>query len=388
MNMPEVSSIYSIPYLIVALILLWVYKCDQREYRRCHLQSSSKYAVFAQLLLLVFIGLRGHLYTDYINYYPFYEELPNILDFRLKHFGDYGWEPGFVIYSSILKTIMPNYFGWVFVNTLIDIIVLSSFFRKHTQSIPLALFFFIAYWGLQFEFNLYRNVKALLLFVLSFKYIERGKFIPYLLINLLGALFHSSAFIYILLYPIFRCKQNTAIIILLIIVVNILYFSHFSVSSIVVQIISPLLGGRSVEKIYEYVANSSEIGFTIGYFERTFELFLFVALRRQFQAVLPSYQIFFNLYLCYYCIYMLFADMSILTQRLPILLLIGYWVLLVNVFRIQFPYKRIVTCILIIFALYRIIMSNNTIVSRYDNLLWGIESYEERRTDFYKHVEI
>lgn len=157
-----------------------------------------KAAVFtAYAILLWFIGLRGHMYSDFIVYYPLFEELPAISDLEV---GDYLMEPGFIIYSSLIKTIFPNYFIWIFINTSIDLLVFYHVFKRYTEFRILPLIFFIAYMGLSIEFNLYRNVKALDLFLLSIPYLQQRRIVPYMFLNLLGATFHVSSLIYIPMY--------------------------------------------------------------------------------------------------------------------------------------------------------------------------------------------
>ena len=153
----------AIPYIIVCIVLFYLYLNENGTF---HVFSEKKAQNIAFILLLVFIGLRGHIYSDFIQYYRFFEQLPNLFELDIYFFSDWYFEPGYVLYSSILKTILPNYFAWVFVNTLIDLLIFRHVFKEYTSSQILPFIFFIAFNGLFVEFNLYRNVKSIELFLL------------------------------------------------------------------------------------------------------------------------------------------------------------------------------------------------------------------------------
>ena len=59
-----------------------------------------------------FIGLRGYIYTDWINYYKMYDALPTIWDKKLPiffHNSPYkSLESGFLIYSILIKSLFKS----------------------------------------------------------------------------------------------------------------------------------------------------------------------------------------------------------------------------------------------------------------------------------------
>ena len=105
--MPLNSVLYAIPYIIIFGTLWFLYLNEVGRIKNGLSPKHSRNLAFS--LLLVFIGLRGHLYSDFISYYPFFENLPTIN--KLNDIFQGNFEPGFVIYSSVLKTIIPNYNG-------------------------------------------------------------------------------------------------------------------------------------------------------------------------------------------------------------------------------------------------------------------------------------
>lgn len=112
---------YSIPYLLAAGVLFFLYLIEDRKLRFL----TRKTAIFtAYLFLWLFIGLRGHIMSDFISYYPYFEEYPDIFSLNAKSLLN-NFEPGFNIYTALFKTFCGNYFAWVAFNTLIDLLVLS-----------------------------------------------------------------------------------------------------------------------------------------------------------------------------------------------------------------------------------------------------------------------
>ena len=121
---------YSMPYVIFFCVLFVFTYIDIRNVDA----QKKKYSVrsFAFLLILCFLGLRGFIATDWIAYYNLFDELPTFGTFKWNMLGDFYMEPGFILYSIFFKTVCPNYFAWVFVNTLIDLSVFHFLFKKYS----------------------------------------------------------------------------------------------------------------------------------------------------------------------------------------------------------------------------------------------------------------
>ena len=120
------------------------------------------------------------------------------IHFEFEIWGLYNgrFEFGFLVYSSLIKTLFENYHIWIFINTFIDLAVLYLIFKRYSSSIILSFLFFVVYMGLTIEFNLFRNSKSIILFLLSIKYLLMRKSFPYFFLNILGCTLHLSAFIF------------------------------------------------------------------------------------------------------------------------------------------------------------------------------------------------
>ena len=379
--MPPYSYSYAIPYVIVFFILSYLYVKERKGNK-----SAPKVAFF---ILLLFIGLRGHVYSDYVSYYPFFEELPTVfeLDFEKLYVG--GYEFGFVFYSSIIKTLFPNYFCWVFINALIDLWVCYSIFKKYSFSIVLSFIAFIAFTGLSLEFNLYRNSKAIALFLLSIPYLKERKIVPYMLLNLGGSLFHASSLLYIPMYFILTLKFSKIFIWSAFVVVNILMFSHISITSKLVELVTSLLGMEQISgKLNDYLFNGEKIGLTFSYLERSFSFILFTLFAPRLVIRNDYNRIFYNCFFVYYILFNLFADVRVFADRIPLLFAFSYWLLYPNVIQvIQRKNNKYIFLIFFFVLCFMEVCRNNRIMTMYDNLLWGILPYEDRLEIFEHYME-
>ena len=369
---------YSIPYIIVALVLFFLYGCECGKIK-CGITAKQARTI-AFLLLLFFLGLRGHIKSDFISYYPFFEDLPNIFELKFNSIRDFQWEPGFIIYSSIVKTIIPNYFGWVFINTLIDLLVLRYVFKNYTQSQILPFLFFIAFNGLIIEFNLYRNIKAIDLFLLSLPYLQRRKILPYMILNLLGVSFHVSSLIYIPLYWLL-CRRIPKVVLWSgIIVANIVFLGQISVISDFLNTFNFLQSLEFYDSFSAYAENSEKAKLlSIGYLERTFSIITFTLLYNKLIQQRDSNVIFYNCFWLYYVSFLCFYEVSVLVDRIPTLFIFSYWVLYPNVFISTFRLRQIIVAISIMFAFLKVYVGNSEITSMYENILFIDDNYEERK---------
>ena len=368
---------YSIPYLLVALVLFFLYKIEMHDISTGKDAKISHYIAF--IIMLIFIGLRGHLHTDFINYYPYYEWIPNIFEIDGDAFFniEYLFEPGFVLYTSICKTLVNNYFAWIFINTLIDFLVLYYVSKQFCISRILPFFLLLAFYGLTLEFNNFRNVKALDLFLISTPFIIQKRFIPYLFLNIVGMSFHISSLIYIFLYPFLTKKISIRLIGLLVIIVNVIYFLNIHITSYFINILS-FLGNNTLDKLSMYQDIGNSYKFSFGYFERTFTMLLCIYLYHRLIQQNEKNIFLINCYLFYYLIHLFFSDVQVFSERIPLLFVFSYWLLYSNIFILRYKFRQCIVAILIIISFSKITLGSSNITNYYDNVIWGIMSYNER----------
>lgn len=394
--MPAYSYAYSIPYVCLFIFVLFLFFLEIRK-KTLIKERDIQRTIFVSMIL--FFGLRGYIYTDWATYYPFFEKVPTIwggdilAPFKYKFLSDVttdvragqkGIEIGFIYFTMIIKSFFPDYHIYVFINSIIDFVILHLFFKKHTRYYVLGFLCFLVFEGIGLEANLIRNIKAILLFLISLQYLQARKAVPYFLLNTLGYLLHSSAIIYFPLY--FILHKNWS---------NIVYWGIFVIGLIIVlfqvnyiesilNIFGKFLGGRISMLIQLYsesdLYSKSFNIFRLSYLERVFTFILLMSFRKK-MVIQNSYnQIFINLFVLYFIVYFYCSEISVLVERIPMLFVPCYWILYPNIFELLDKKKKYLIFIptFVLFSLMKIINANSNILTKYDNLIFGIENYKSR----------
>lgn len=397
--MPVFSYQYSFPYIIfliyLSFLMFW-------EFRNINSEKGIKLIEWATILgFLFFFGCRGLIFTDWAVYYPMFDKMPtlwegqSIFDVNISElYGTdeaidrTGTEMGFIYYVFFFKSIIPNFYIWVFFCTAIDLLLLHFFIKRYSPYYVLAFLCFYIFDGLGIEANLMRNIKSILIFLLSLRFLEERKLLPYMLLNTLGFLIHSSAIIYFPLYFFLNRKWSKKVLwIIFSVGVVILFFQLKYIAPILLSI-GDALGGRIGLMIQFYLAsdlyNSSFGLFHFGYLERVFSFVIIMILYEKIIDANKRNIIFINAFVIHFAIYFYLSEITVIIERLPLLFVFSYWILYPTIFKIieSRRNKVLFLVLLIAFSFAKIIKSNNNILVRYDNALFNMESYEQRLEHF------
>lgn len=403
--MPVTSFTYSTPYII---FLLYLVVLCLLEFRMLKFGQDIKYIRLATITgFLFFFGLRGYVFTDWLIYYPIFDKMPTIWDGGLfsvmdseinqivesdVELGKAGYEIGFVYFTYFFKSIIPNYFVWIFFNVLIDVILLDVFFRRYSSYYVLGFIFFVAMGGLLIECNLVRNIKAILIFLCSLKYLQERRIIPYMALNILGYLFHSSALIYMPLYFFLHKECPKWLMWAIFIVGNIITLLHIGYLQPIMIAFSDIIGGRLAVQIKLYFAldrYSQAYGISIGYIERVITYLLILFFQNQLIQKDRRNILFINAYIIYFIVFFFFSEVMIAVERLTLMFIFSYWILYPELYSLikSTSRKYPAFAILISFCVLKTATSSSNFLAKYDNLLFGIESYDVREMNHDNNVD-
>jgi hypothetical protein len=387
---PVLSNIYSIPYLALALFFLIVFVIQNS------LKLTEKTTLYINatvpIAFLFFFGFRGFIGWDWFNYYPFYNGLPNI--FHLNQFENKSlFDIGFVISSSLIKTFFTNYHTFIFINTLIDVLLLHIFFKRYLNEKYYAFGFavFLVFFGLLMEIDLMRNIKALLLFLMSLKYIENRSPVKYFSLIVVAILFHWSAIVFIPLYFFLHKRIPIIAIIIVVCIGNIIYIFQFEYIKPIILFFSSLARGVAAEKITSYLTDpmfTSSYGLTFGHLERLFSTFLFLLYYEKIISSGKKNILFINAFFIYLIIYLFLSEINILISRLGNLFSFSYWILWPKIIDILHSKinKQILILLFVCLILLKTTLFTNNIMYKYDNLIFNkISKFEERLKVYKKH---
>lgn len=186
-------------YIIVYLVL--VISCG---FDTAKIALNKKINILLGLVCLftLFRGLRWEVGTDWEQYLNIflYSEWSNI--FSLKRELDDTMEPGYIVLNVLIKTIGGGYTSFLL---LTNFFILYSYFRLVIKCKEYPIYSFASILLSVGFFPVRQNLSvAILLF--SYQYIQRRKFIPFLLVVLLAASIHYFAVIFLFMYVLSNKK--------------------------------------------------------------------------------------------------------------------------------------------------------------------------------------
>ena len=93
--------------------------------------------------------------------------------------------------------------------------------------------------------------------------------------------------------------------------------------------------------------------------------------------------IVYNCYILYFIFLFYFSEINVLAERFSGLFLFSYCFIYPWLYEKLKLNKTIFIVLLFMYGFIKQVTGNANIMAKYSNLLWGIESYEERERDFY-----
>lgn len=384
----------SFPYIAFSL-LFFLFSLDGYVFSKNTEAYKSIRFLFVNATVLIsiyFIGCRGFVAADWYFYLPYFEKCPTFFDETSKIFEfvkNNEYEKGYCLFSIICKSIFDNYFAFQFICFVIDFFVLHSFFKEYCGKYYfLGWCLFWIFQGFVFEIIILRNAKAIMLFLISIKYAQNKKIIKYILLNLLGLMFHSSAIFYFPLYFFFQMKRNKKLELFLFLVGIYIYILQIPIVKPILKSIARGLPGRYGWMVVAYLDSkqfSASYGITIGFLERVFSFILIFKFSSQIIKEDERMKIFWYLFLLFQFSYLFLSDFTILLGRISNLFICSYWVLYTKVFgKLKKNWKYIFLFLLVLYGSLRNLSLLSHSTSYYDNFITGAISSMERKNLYIK----
>lgn len=181
-------------YLVLSFIMVLFSYISKKK-------NSFKYTLIGLFIYSIIMGLRYGVGTDYFSYeniYNSYIELGNFSYSRL--------ELGFRMLIQLFASLRLSYPFFLGVMAFLQLFFL--FRGLKTFIYPYAAFTFMlgGEW-LHFS-NAIRQILAFCILVYSIKFLQKNSFIKYLICVVIASLFHNSAVLLLVIYPIFRTKKE------------------------------------------------------------------------------------------------------------------------------------------------------------------------------------
>jgi len=187
-------------YIIVATILFCFALPPRKQSRQ------NRIFFWLSILLILFDGLRWESGTDWDNYYQYFV---NCLQGDNSHF-----EIGYLVFNRVIRTLTSSYTIFLLVHAFVLYLCLGLFLKKNSLApiFSLALYFvlFVSYQGMN------RQFLAVCFCLLAFNFLVEGKKSIFIILVLIGGLFHVTSFVFLLgLFFKNQYKNRTYIVIIL-----------------------------------------------------------------------------------------------------------------------------------------------------------------------------
>lgn len=383
---------YSFPYILLIAfleILAFVFDNDERlvaeqegrplttEYRPFTRRQLYCTAI-AVAGFLIFFGFRGFILSDWVSYYPFFHDcaLEDILSFDITEQGK--MEPGFVILTVACRALFDDFHFYVFVCCLITTGLLLRFFRRRINNIPLCLLIYITFEGLVISTNLMRNSIAICIFLNALPFIEKRKPIQYFALILLACTFHFTSVFFFPLYFFLHRRLNRWVFLGIFLLCNAIFLLH-------INIVSTALSVAGLEEFSTRIRAYTELldqstGISLGYLERLMTGTLAFLFLDKLRAMRPNSDIYINGLLLYLIMFFALSEFQVLSKRMCTLFAFGYWVIwidLIRCFSVR-GNRYLFIGFIYIYCILRMMGSAYLPDFKYDNVLFGADTYQHR----------
>ena len=374
----------ALPYIL--LVLLYIVLSAVSYYK---IRLRPIIEVISVVVFILFFGFRGFIFYDWASYYPAFESLPNISTLFTQDWVKWGWEPGFILFAAIIKELTNSYQFFILLCTVINIILLTRFFKLYISILPLGFMMYLTMNGIQISTDLLRNSISICIFLNAIPYIHKRKIVPYISLCFLATTFHSSALAYIPLYFFLNKRLNIWIGLSIFIIANIIYLFHIPILKSIISLFVDILMPSTKLWIDAYLNMDAATGsiISIGYLERLLTASLIFCYYNKLIKLRNS-SLFVNTTLIFLIIFLLLSEFRTISMRTSTLFSFGYWIVWIDLIDC-FKYKNNKILFVSFVCLYSVLktFSNcSSDVARYENVLFGDSNYSERLIEFRKSL--
>lgn len=177
------------------------------------------FAILSAIPLISLIAFRYGVGNDYFSYVEYFNNSLHI------HYLEFGFD----LIVTMIRQFTSNSMWMFLVFSIIFIYVIykSIYEQSYNPTLSILIFLCSPYY---FEFfSGMRQMISVSLFLLSIKYIKNRKILPFLIINIIGFLFHTSSIVFLPAFFLYNKKMNfkTAIISFIVILLFRSYLAEF-----------------------------------------------------------------------------------------------------------------------------------------------------------------
>lgn len=377
---------YAVPYILLITfygLMAWLNLSASSEKVR-------EWIVFVCFIVtLVFWGFRGFCFYDWMSYYPSYLEL-DVNDTSLSNIF-IRYEPGFSALMFLCKYTFDSYSFFLFVNTLISLLLLNHFLKRHIDNYPLGMMICTTIGGIFFFTDLIRNATSTLIFINAIDYINQRKPVKYYTSCILSLCFHYSAIFFFPLYFFLHRKTSKVTFSVIFIIGCIIYILDVPLLSDSVAMVLGLISPDLEAKVRFYLTemSSSSSVLNIVFFERFFTGILVICFMDKLRSMRKDAYVFINCVLLFFVMTFYLHEFVTLSHRMSLLFACGYWIIWIDLIKC-FTFdnnRKLFTIFICFYCFLRILGHTRNVIANYDNVLFDSETFQQRESIFNKNFQ-
>lgn len=189
---------------------------------------SKLFASISFFMLLIISGFRGDFTSDYKSYSDLFSYV-NTFSFREIFEMNFFMEKGYIMLNKIIGIFSENSIYLMVTISFIILILFFREFRRESSYVWFSVLLFINIGSYYTSFNITRQILATAIVFAGSKFLYERKFIKYLIIVVIAALFHKTALIMIPFYFILQNKfrGKTIFFVFLALLILTIYIDRF-----------------------------------------------------------------------------------------------------------------------------------------------------------------
>lgn len=227
--------IYFILYFLIGLfIVLFDLLCNNEEYKNKYVNLS----IFILLFMLFALrhqsmGIDLHYLSDY-GYLGSFEKLSSYSWKEIITLESHqNYEKGYILLNKLIGSISTNRQFFIAVIAFLSLLPISIFIRKKSTTPAFSYIIYIGIPSFLLLFSGLRQDLAIGICALSYIFIEDKKPIKFIITVLIASLFHVSALVFLVAYPLYHLKINNTLRVASIGMIGVVYLLRYPIFNII-----------------------------------------------------------------------------------------------------------------------------------------------------------
>ena len=208
-------------FTILSLTTLGYYLTEKGTEKRPQKNTSALYLAAAFIVLTAIASFRYAIGFDYFSYRNIYEITSTMTFYDILH--DHLFEPLYFIVCRFFSLFgFPFPYFLIFVNMFL-VFVWMRFIYNYSKLPWLSVYLYITLQFFAYNMNLIRQSIAAAFFLIAFPYLKSRKLVPFLILSVIGGLFHNSLLFVLPLYFLLPRKNSARFVTILIVSAALIY---------------------------------------------------------------------------------------------------------------------------------------------------------------------